>query len=253
MAQARRAIGKRLRRALKSNAARWLLSGLAALYVRLVYHTTRWRWVGREHLEAAFAAPCFVAAVWHSRLLPIAMLRPRHRRAVALASSNADGDLIGRTVRNLGAAVVSGSSRDPRKPDKHRGGAEASQKLVAELEAGAIVVITPDGPRGPRMRVKPGAAGIAAAAGAPVLPVAYSVRRGVMMRSWDRFLAPWPFNSGVFVFGPPIAPATSQSKEALERKRLEIEEAMQRVTEEADRRAGRQTPLPGAPWTETIA
>jgi hypothetical protein len=192
-----------------------------------------------------FARSNFIGAVWHSRLAPIVMLRPRGRRAVALISANSDGDVIARLIANLGGEAVRGSSRDPRKADKHKGAAEAVSKLTTALKEGAIVVITPDGPRGPRMRAKLGVAAVSAAAGAPVLPVAYAVRRARVFRSWDRFMLPWPFNRGVFVFGAPIE-APVDDPEALEAHRAAIEAAVIAATLEADRLVGRETPEPGA-------
>ncbi|MEL6980037.1 MAG: lysophospholipid acyltransferase family protein [Pseudomonadota bacterium] len=219
---------------------------LLALYVWVIFRTGRWRYIGREHLEAMFAAPCFIASVWHGRLAPIAMLRPKARRAVALISASRDGAILGRVMAHLGAEGVFGSSRDPRKADKGKGGAAASQRAVAALKQGAILVITPDGPRGPRMRAKPGVAAIAAASEGWVLPVAFSARWATEFGSWDRFLAPWPFTQGVFVFGPPIAPPPKGDEAALARHRAAVEAAMIAATREADRAMGRETPEPGA-------
>lgn len=233
-----------IRRVLDSALAR-VLAGVAGFYIWLSFQTTRWRYVGREHLDAMFAEPGFIASVWHSRLAPIAMLRPRGRRAVALISANRDGALLARIMANTGAEAVHGSSRDPRKKDKDRGGSAAMALCVAAVKEGAILVITPDGPRGPRMRAKPGVSAIAAASGRMVLPVAYSVRRAKVFNSWDLFMAPWPFNRGVFVFGAPISAPESEDEAALERHREAVEAAMNAVTEQADRLVGRETPEPG--------
>ncbi len=227
-----------------------MLAGLGAGYVLLIWYTTRWKWVGREHLDAMMARPSFIGSVFHARLAPIVMLRPRGRRAVALISANSDGDVIARLIANLGAEAVRGSSRDPKKADKDKGAAEAVSRLSVALQEGAIVVVTPDGPRGPRMRVKAGVAAVSAAAGAPVLPVAYSVRRAKIFRSWDRFMLPWPFTRGVFVFGEPIE-APAESPEAIEAHRAAIEKAMLAATREADRLMDRDTPEQGRPLDET--
>lgn len=247
MTAARKGLPRRLIRRVLDSAGSRLLGGVAGFYIWLIFQTTRWRYEGREHLEAMLAEKSFVAAVWHARLAPIAMLRPRGRRAVALISANRDGAFLARVMANTGAQAIFGSSRDPRKADKSKGGSEALSKAVTALKTGAILVITPDGPRGPRMRAKPGVAAMAAAASAPVLPVAYSVRRALVLKSWDRFMAPWPFGRGVFVFGPPIPPADPSDPDALEARRAEIEAALIAVTERADGLIGRETPEPGPP------
>ncbi len=228
-------------------------AGVLAGYLWATYRTTRWRHEGAEHLAAMWAEPAFIAAVWHARLFPIAMLRKRGRRAVALISPNRDGDLLARVMANTGAEAIRASSRDPRKPDKDGGGAAAAPKVVDALKGGAVLVITPDGPRGPRMRAKPGAALFSAAADSPVLPVAYSVRRAITLKTWDRFLIPTPFNRGVFVFGAPIPPADPNDRDAVEARSAAIEAAITEATRKADRLMGRRTPEPGPTLTEAAA
>lgn len=244
----RSVFGRAMKRIFASKSFAVIVGVASASYVWFVYRTARWRWIGREHFDAANAdARSYIGAVWHARLAPIAMLRPRGRRAVALASEARDGEMIAQTVRFLGGETVRGSSRDPKKPEKERGGAAAVEILIKQLRAGAIVVITPDGPRGPRMRAKPGVALISAGGGAPVLPVAYSMRRAKVFGSWDRFMLPWPFGRGAIAFGPMIEPARVSDPAALEAKRAEIEAAIQSATRLADAAVGRETPEPGEP------
>lgn len=247
----RSVFGRLLRRLVASKAFAFVFGLLAALYVRLVFYTARWRWIGREHYDAANADPrSYVGSVWHGRLTPIAMLRPRRRRAVAMASEARDGEMIAQTIRFLGGHTVRGSSRDPRKPNKDRGGGAAAEILMRRLRRGDIVVITPDGPRGPRMRAKAGVALIAAGGGAPVLPVAFSMRRAKVFRSWDRFMLPWPFSRGAFVFMPLIEPPTTGDAAAIAAMQAEIEAAMLEATRIADEAMGRETPEPDAPLPE---
>ncbi|MEM1421554.1 MAG: DUF374 domain-containing protein [Pseudomonadota bacterium] len=242
---------KTLKSARSSAFLRWVIGVVGAGFLYLQFYTTRWRWVGRHHLDAMFASGGFLASVWHSRLIPIAMLRPRGRRALALVSNNRDGDLIARVVANTGGEVVRGSSRDPKKADKEKKGSEALRTMVQAVAEEVIVVVTPDGPRGPRQRIKPGVVLAAAAAGCPVLPVAYSVRWGFTLKSWDRFLVPLPFNSGVFVFEAPIPPADPDDPASIQERIEQLEAAMARATAEADRITGRSTPEPGPP-IETV-
>ena len=66
------------------------------------------------------------------------------------------------------------------------------------------LVITPDGPRGPRHEVKDGIVQLARITGRPVVPLAFVCSRGHRFASWDRFLLPYPFSRGVFAFGEPL-------------------------------------------------
>lgn len=227
----------------------WLAGSTARLYLRLVFWTTRWERSGQTDLDALNGSRPLVVVVWHGRMFATPMFRPRGRRVVAMVSNNSDGDLISRFLAGFGLETVRGSSVDPRKPQKARGGARAASEGVQAVNDGAVLVVIPDGPRGPAHEAKPGVAWIAAAAGADVLPVGISFRRGKVFHSWDRFLLPWPFNNGAIVAGPRISPPAASSNDAdpqqsLERFRRAIEDGLQAATRSADRLVGRTEPDP---------
>jgi lysophospholipid acyltransferase (LPLAT)-like uncharacterized protein len=52
--------------------------------------------------------------------------------------------------------------------------------------------------------------------------------------SWDRFLLPYPFGQGLFLWGKPIWVSPAATEADLESKRVELEEALNRITAEAD-------------------
>jgi lysophospholipid acyltransferase (LPLAT)-like uncharacterized protein len=237
----------RLDRALKrlrgSAAGRWALSRLGAAYVRLCWATTRWRVEGREHADALLAtgAPV-IAAFWHGRLLFSPFWIPRDRPVYAMISNNHDGALIAALVARFGVVGVRGSSAHPGKRDADKGGRAAFAAGAAALRGGGVLGITPDGPRGPRMRAHPGVAALSVAAGAAVLPVAFSTRRGRLSRSWDRFLVARPFDDGVLLYGAPLPPPADAA--GVEAHRLAVETALNALTERADRMAGREPARP---------
>lgn len=234
-----------LRRLRERPAGRWLLSRLGALAMRLVHATTRWTVVGAAHRAAVVeTGGPFIAAFWHGRLFFSPFWVPRGRRTLAVISNNHDGALISDTVARFGVEAVRGSTADPRKRFRDKGGRLAFAAALAALEAGAVVGITPDGPRGPRMRAQPGVAALSVAAQAPVLPVAFATRRGRLLRGWDRFLVPLPFDRGVLVYGAPLVPPLRGDEAAVEAHRLAVEQALNAVTAEADQLAGRAPVAP---------
>src|SRR5690554_6596878 len=170
------------RRLVRSEQGRRLLAGAIALYIRLVHATTRWqREMPPETRELIEAGKPFVVAFWHGRMLPMrGAWTGRPERLHVLISGHRDGRLISTALQRLGFPSVSGSSR--------RGGATALRAMGRELAQGACVGITPDGPKGPRMRVKPGAIKAAQLAGVPIVPVSASGRPALVLKSWDRFL-----------------------------------------------------------------
>src|SRR5690606_17139587 len=118
---------------------------------------------------------------------------------------------------------------------------------------GACVGITPDGPKGPRMRVKPGAIKAAQLAGVPIVPVSASSRPARLLGSWDRFLLMLPFGRARVIWGEPLAVPRRAGEDELAALAGELERRMIALTEAADRSLGRPTvapdprPAPGAP------
>ena len=236
-----------LRRLRAHPTGRWVFARIGALAMRAVRLSIRWTVIGAEHRDGVLrAGGPVVAAFWHGRLFFSPFWAPAGRRTIAVISHNSDGALIAETVAQFGVESVRGSTFDPRKPDRDKGGREVFASALAGLQDGAVVAITPDGPRGPRMRAQPGVAALSVAAQAPVVPIAWSSRRAAMTRGWDRFLIPRPFDRGVLIYGAPLVPPQAGDPAAIECHRAAIEAALNAVTAEADRLAGRAPVHPAA-------
>lgn len=202
-----------LRRLTRHPAFQAAAARLLGAYLAFVYRTTRWRVVGMPHVQAARAAHGnVVAAFWHENLpLMPELLRRAGEGAPAhvLVSRHRDGRFVGAVVERFGIAMVHASSS--------RGGAAGLLALLRLTRSGALVVITPDGPRGPRRSAAPGVAQIAAMTGLPVLPCAGRISHGIGLRSWDRMVVPLPFGHGVLAMGPAVPVGREEGREALPR------------------------------------
>lgn len=192
---------------------RTLALGTQALggYLRFALRTTRWSMHGVELGRYLHGSPA-VFAFWHEclPLMPALWTHALRERTAAhgargrmhvLVSRHQDGRLIGDMMRGFGLDLVHGSSS---KGSEQKGGASGLRALLAALSAGGQVVITPDGPRGPRRQVARGVAQLAALAGVPVLPCAARSTRCRILPTWDRMVLPLPFGRGVLVCGAPI-------------------------------------------------
>ncbi|QDO95804.1 DUF374 domain-containing protein [Ferrovibrio terrae] len=207
-----------------------------AFYVRLVRNTTRWDIRGAEYPEAFWSENRpFILAFWHGRLLLIPPTWRRDRRMNMLISQHRDGELIARAMDPFGIGTVRGSAAKAGKKDK--GGSGALRVMVRQLKLNEYAGFTPDGPRGPRMRASIGVIAAARLAKVPILPVTYAVRRRRVLNSWDRFILPWPFNRGVYLWGEPID-VHSDITESPEQAALRLETILNRLCDEADRLCG---------------
>lgn len=193
----------------------------------LIGRSLRWRETGSEHLAAARSSGRPILFVfWHSRLVHICY-RIARERLVMMVSRSRDGDIVARVAHDQGIAAVRGSSS--------RGGTAALRALARAMrERGLCGGITPDGPRGPRQKMQPGALLAARLAGALIVPVGLGFSRKKVFASWDAFQLPYPFARAHLVFGEPVEPAGGAGA-ALEAGRVDLERRLNEVTAAADR------------------
>jgi hypothetical protein len=137
-----------------------------------------------------------IYAFWHSNLLSMAF-HFRNTGKMALVSESRDGRRAAAVAQRWGHAIIHGSSS--------HGGAAGLRACARELRQGNNIVITPDGPRGPREIAKPGVSRIALLARAPVVPLRAIPSRAFRLHSWDGFMIPVPFAQIEIHIGEPIA------------------------------------------------
>jgi len=82
--------------------------------------------------------------------------------------------------------------------------------------------------------VQIGVVELARLTGRPVIPITFSASRKRIFNSWDRFLLPYPFSKGVFIYGEPVAVDLHGDRDHLEEKRLLLEKRLNDLTERAD-------------------
>jgi lysophospholipid acyltransferase (LPLAT)-like uncharacterized protein len=226
------------KRWLRSKFSLGIVSWLIAGYARLIWWSGRWTIEGREHLLRLQeeGRPTF-AAFWHGRILVMPFAWHQRTKFHMLISSHADGRIIAGAVSYFGIEWIAGSSSE--------GGGAALRAMLRHLKAGDGVGITPDGPDGPAMRAKPGIVVAVRSARAEVLPVSYATRWRRILGSWDRFHLPLPFSRGIVIYGAPIEIGDAADPAAIEAARLRVEQGLNAITAEADRRMGHQAVAPG--------
>jgi lysophospholipid acyltransferase (LPLAT)-like uncharacterized protein len=189
-----------------------------------------WRWsrvgpaLGAEHVAAALGrASSFIPVYWHQHQLFCVQHLLEHRgeglKLGFLISPSVDGEIGAMIVRNLGGVVIRGSS-------SHTGARALRDYYQALAHEGVSPAITPDGPRGPPWKFKPGAVLLAQLSGRPMIPLSYAASSAWKIK-WDRFVIPKPFSRIVVAVGEPVYVPKGLDAAGLERLQGEMERRLQ--------------------------
>jgi lysophospholipid acyltransferase (LPLAT)-like uncharacterized protein len=195
-----------------------------------------WRWcrsvrvVGEEHIRAALArAPSFVPVYWHQHQLfcvkPLLEMREAGVKLGFLISPSVDGEIGAMVVREVGGEVIRGSS-------SHTGARALRDYYQALAHEGISPAITPDGPRGPPRKFKPGAILLAQMSQRPMIPMAYAASRCWRIQ-WDGFVIPKPFARVVIAVGSPVYVGKGLDAAGLARLQEEMERNLLKLFEQA--------------------
>lgn len=168
--------------------------------LRLLVLSCRFEIKGLEAFkEFAAKNPC-ILILWHNRLVILPEFLNRYASEFcyrAVISKSRDAELL---------ALLANSykqGRTLRVP--HNARYIALKEMIARLKTEKeVLVITPDGPRGPRYEVKPGTVIAARAASAWVIPLSWRANRVWELKTWDRLMIPKPFSTIKIQFGSHI-------------------------------------------------
>lgn len=211
---------------LKKKLVEWFGPWLAYHVIRVLGRTMRLE-VVNPHIQQQFVKNGIpgIGVFWHDRLLMMPFAY-EGKNLSFLVSPHRDGQVVGRALKKFGFIPILGSST--------RGGASAIKSMMRAIRNGSDIAIVPDGPRGPRHRLQFGVIELARRTGAPILPISFSASKKKIFNTWDRFLLPYPFSKGVFVWGEPIYVDRYGDREYLEEMRCLVEKRLNELTDEAD-------------------
>jgi hypothetical protein len=165
-----------------------------------------------------------IGALWHGRLLMMPIIY-KGKKLSFLVSTHRDGQVMGKALKRFGFHAILGSTT--------RKSFSGFKQMVKAH--GSDIGIVPDGPRGPRQKVQIGVIELARLTGRPIVPITFNASKRKIFNTWDRFLLPYPFSRGVFIWGEPIVVNPNGNRAHLEEKRLLLERKLNELTEEADR------------------
>ncbi len=231
-----------LKQALRNPVVQYLLGTVIGGYMLLVGATTRWTRVNQAAIDPFLRGEGrMIGCIWHGRFMQVHKMwafGPGIPKAKMLISNSREGGVVVHASRTVGAEVIRGSAA--KQGGRRKGGVEALLSMARHLDHGGAICMTPDGPRGPRMRAKKAPVQLAKLAGARLVAVAWATKnRIVIKKSWDKFVFPLPFGRGVLVWSDPIdPPAEGASDGEIESVRAKLEAEMNRIAAQADQMAG---------------
>ena len=147
----------------------------------------------------------------------------RRPGVTVLTSPSRDGEIIAQVAHRFGMSAARGSSS--------RKGSQALLELIRRVESGGDIAITPDGPRGPRYKLGPGAVLLAQTTGAVLAPVHATYSRCLRMKTWDGFIIPLPFSTVSVTVDEMIPVPRELTKEEFEALRLRLETQLKNATD----------------------
>lgn len=164
--------------------------------------------------DTAEKGGCFLS-MWHDSLPAILHILYRQKRAyhhfyAAVVSNSRDAELL--------AKIVSSYPQGEAIRVSHKARHVATTKMMRALEKGKILLITPDGPRGPARKVKPGTAFASIKSQAPIFPLTWEASHYWTLPTWDNMRIPKPFSTIIVNIENAVIPAEKETTSEVVKK-----------------------------------
>jgi len=182
----------------------WISKAVATLWLGTCRISEFGREIEKEYIEQ-HPNKSVLYASWHRGLFFV-IYWYRNQNVVSIASASDDGELAAQAAKRFGWITARGSSS--------RGG----RRAYREMEVSKLGIIY-----------------LARRTGIPIIPVIWSADRFWKLNSWDRTIIPKPFARIVALFADTyIQVPADASREACERYRRQLDDALNRITYQAD-------------------
>ncbi|MCZ6134618.1 lysophospholipid acyltransferase family protein [Campylobacter ureolyticus] len=184
----------------KSSLKLFFIKWIAYLVIWIIYLTCKKKFTPTN----LPSKPC-VVVFWHGRLAMMSFAY-RHwwsktfnkqKQGKVIISDHKDGEIITQIISKFGIGAIRGSSS--------KGGARALINAFKEIRNGVDVIITPDGPRGPKHSVADGAVIIAQKQHLEIYALNYEASRFWQFKSWDEMILPKPFSTIYYSLSKPFS------------------------------------------------
>ncbi len=198
----------------------WAITWAGFLAIRLIGPTLRVAVSFEDGAPESMNVRPMILSFWHDCIFPATYIW-RNLQIRVMSSDSFDGEYTGRIIRKFGFVKVRGSSS--------KGAVRALLAMRREVEQGATVAFTIDGPRGPRYVAKPGPVVLARATGAPMVAFHIAIEKAWVLNTWDRSLLPKPFSKALLRVSRRITVPADADDAQKEHSHAELQSALDRV------------------------
>jgi len=197
------------------------------LYVKFVFLTARVKIINSEVLDSIKQSKTpVIFTFWHEHIMMMPCFVAGLQKTNAMISLHGDGEILSSIMEMFNLGLVRGSSS--------KGGGKVASEALRVLENGENVAITPDGPRGPRMKAASGAVKIAELSKCPIIPIGFASSFHKRLNSWDKFIVTYPFSKIVLCVGEPMHIEPNSDEKI---NTSELENKMNKFTQKAKQKA----------------
>ncbi len=211
---------------LRREVLRFFGNHLLVVLVGVLCKTLKFKFINSDVIKKLDAEKKnFVLAFWHGTMI-IPWYIHRNKKFVALTSKSKDGDMLANLLKHWNYVVVRGSSS--------KGGNIALGIMVDYAKNKCSIAITPDGPKGPIHRLKPGAVITAKKSNVPLVLMGIGVSNKKILKSWDKFEIPKLFSKVKIVYSDAIYIDSNLSFEDTSKKIDECEFILTQLQDEAE-------------------
>lgn len=138
---------------------------------------------------------------WHQKLALMSYAYTHwwsraNKKGKVIISSHKDGEIIARIIKHFEIGAIRGSTT--------RGGARVVARALKDIENGIYLIITPDGPNGPKFSVSDGTIYLAQKKHLKIQVLNYEASKFWEFNSWDKMILPKPFCTINFYLSEPF-------------------------------------------------
>lgn len=163
----------------------------------------------------------YVLMFWHGKML-CGWWLGKNKNFFGVVSQSKDGEILSRLLLKWKYKLIRGSSSKDSK--------EVMNQMVEVLKSGFSLAITPDGPRGPREKMKIGGLIAAVRSNKPVVLCGIHYEKKIVFNSWDKFELPKPFSKVLIKLSEPKKFQAGLSNDEYERIRQELEDELKQLS-----------------------